>query len=64
MRTSDPISYTNELYREHIDKLLEEVKEEFLEEYQIFLKIRSDYIKTRAANLTIHTRLTRVCRDA
>ena len=60
MRASITTNYIDELHRVRVDNLLKEVREEFPEEYPVFLKIRAYYVKNQASNVTTYSRLTRL----
>lgn len=60
MKAGNARDYIESVYRERIENLMKEVKEELLEDYVLFLKVKSHYVKIRASSATTYTRLTRL----
>ena len=60
MRARDAREYIESVYRERIENLMKEVRNGLQEDYVLFLKVKSHYVKIRASGTTIYTRLTRL----
>ena len=60
MRTRDAREYIESVYREFIENLMKEVRKELQEDYVLFAKVRSHYVKIRISDTTTYTRLTRL----
>ena len=60
MRARDAREYIESVYRERIENLMREVRKELPEDYVLFSKIRSYYVKIDASGSTIYTRLTKL----
>ena len=60
MRVRDARDYIESIYRERVENLLKEVREELPEDYVLLLKVRSHYLRIRASGTTTYTRLTRL----
>ena len=60
MRARDARDYVESVYREFIENLMKEVREELQEDYVLFAKVRSHYVKIRVNDTTTYTRLTRL----
>ncbi len=60
MRARDAREYIESMYRKRIENLMNEVKNELPEDYVLFLKVKSHYVKIRASGTTTYTRLTRL----
>ncbi len=48
------------VYRVCIENLVKEVRKELLEDYVLFHKVKSYYVKNGASGTTIYTKLTRL----
>jgi len=57
---TEPRNYLELLYRRRIANLMNEVRKAFPEDYKLFTKIRSYYLKIQASSVTTYTRLTRL----
>lgn len=60
MRTGDAREYIESVYRKRIENLMKEVRKELPEDYVLFLKVRSHYVRIKAGGSTAYTRLTRL----
>jgi len=60
VRNRDARNYIEFVYKERIENLLKEVRKELPEDYVLFLKVRSHYLKIGASDTTTYTRLTRL----
>ena len=55
VRTRDAREYIESIYRERIENLMKEVRKELQEDYVLFAKVRSHYVKIRVSDTTTHT---------
>jgi len=55
VRARDARGYIESVYRERVENLMREVREELPEDYVLFLKVRSYYVRIRASGTTIYT---------
>ncbi len=60
MKVRDAREYLESVYKARIENLMNAVKEELPEDYILFLKVKSHYVKIRASGTTTYTRLTRL----
>ena len=56
MRARDTREYIEPVCREFIENLMKEVRKELQEDYMLFAKVRSHYVKIRVSDTTPYTR--------
>jgi len=52
VRARDAREYIESIYRERVEDLMREVREELPEDYMLFLKVKTHYVKMRASGTT------------
>ena len=55
MRARDAREFIESVYREFIENLMKEVRKGLQEDYMLFAKVRSHYVRIRVSDTTTYT---------